>query len=66
MYTYNHAEAVGEGMKEGSFSKLFYDSLKEKMVSNVTSEIQTMVLNQFNNDKAVQKFQKAYPDLLDM
>ena len=66
MYTYNHAEAVGEGMKEGSFSKLFYDSLKEKMVSNVTSEIQTMVLNQFNNDKAVQKFQKAYQDLLDM
>lgn len=66
VYAYNHAEAVGDGMVEGSFSKMFYDSLKEKMVSNTTNEIQAMVLNQFNNDKAVQKFQKAYQDLLDM
>ena len=66
MYAYNHAEAVGETMVEGSFSKLFYDSLKDKMISNVTTEIQSMVLNQFNDDKAVQKFQKAYQDLLDM
>lgn len=66
MYTYNHAEAVGDSMVEGSFSNLFYNSLKEKMVSNTTTEIQSMVLNQFNNDKAVQKYQKAYQDLLDM
>ena len=66
MYNYNHAEAVGDSMVEGSFSNLFYNSLKDQMVSNVTTEIQSMVLNQFNNDKAVQKYQKAYQDLLDM
>lgn len=71
MYTYDHTDAVGDeetGKKpvEGSFSQLFYNSLKDQMVSNVTTEIQAMVLNQFNNDKAVQKFQKAYQDLLDM
>ena len=63
VYTYNHAEAVGDKAVEGSFSKLFYDSLKTQMVSGTTSEIQSVVLNQFNNDKAVQKFQKAYKDL---
>ncbi len=71
MYQYNHTEAVGDkenGIEpvEGSFSNLFYNSLKEQMVSNVTTEIQSMVLNQFNNDKAVQRNQKAYQDLLDM
>ena len=66
VYSYDHAQAVGASMVEGSFSKMFYDSLKDKMVSNTTSEIQSMVLNQFNNDQAVQKFQKAYQDLLDM
>lgn len=63
VYTYNHAEAVGDTAVEGSFSKLFYDSLKTEMISGTTSEIQSVVLNQFNNDKAVQKFEKAYRDL---
>lgn len=66
MYSYNHADAVGETMVEGSFSNLFYNSLKDTMIKNVTTEIQSMVLNQFNDDNAVKKNQKAYQDLLDM
>ncbi len=63
VYTYNHAEAVGDTAVEGSFSKLFYDALKTQMVSGTSSETQALVLNQFNNDKAVKKFEKVYRDL---
>lgn len=51
---------------EGSFSELFYESLKESMIGTATSELQNMVLNQFNNAKSVKKFQKTYQDLLDI
>lgn len=65
VYEYNHADAINEN-KKGTFSYLFYNSLKEQMVSNTTNEMQSIVLNQFNNDKAVTRYQKAYQDLLDM
>lgn len=51
---------------EGSFSELFYESLKETMTGSATSEIQNMVLNKFNNSKSVTKYQKRYQDLLDI
>ena len=67
VYEYNHEDAVGEKAEEkATFSYLFYNSLKEKMVSNTMNEEQAIVLNQFNNNKTVKKYQKAYQDLLDM
>ncbi|MBE5747313.1 MAG: hypothetical protein E7352_03960 [Clostridiales bacterium] len=71
VYDYNHVEAVGDSENgieavEGSFSKMFYDNLKAKTLSNVTSELEKLALNQFNNDKVVQKFPSVYQDLLSM
>lgn len=51
---------------EGSFSALYYESLKDKLKGQATSELQNMILNQYNTGKSVKKFQKAYQDLLDI
>ena len=59
---YNHAEKE----VEGTFSYFFYESLKESVVSNYTTEIQSGVLKEYNTDACVTKHQSRYQDLLDM
>ncbi|MBQ8394991.1 MAG: hypothetical protein IJX49_05400 [Clostridia bacterium] len=63
---YNHAEAVGENMIEGSFSNRFYESLKSSAASNYTNEVQSNVLNEYDNDSSVKRYEKRYKDLLEM
>lgn len=63
---YNHAEAVGETMVEGSFSNLFYESLKSTASSSYSSEIQNSVLNRYNNDDCVTLYKARYKDLLEL
>lgn len=62
---YDHNLATGPNKVEGSFSNLFYESLKDSMVSNATNEIQSMVLNQYDNETSVKRYKKVYEDLLD-
>jgi len=63
---YNHAEAVGETKVEGSFSNLFYESLKSSAASKYSSEKESDVLNTYNVEGSVTRYQETYQDLLDM
>ena len=63
---YNHAQAVGETKVEGSFSNMFYESLKTTTATTLTNEIQNNVLNKHNNDDSVTLFKARYKDLLTM
>ena len=63
---YNHAEAVGDAMVEGSFSNLFYESLKSTATTSYSNEIQNSVLNRYNNDKSVTLYKSRYKDLLEL
>lgn len=60
---YNHDEALN---KEGSFSNLFYESLKSSATSTYSSEIENSVLNRYNNDESVTLYTENYQDLLDL
>lgn len=51
---------------EGTFSYLFYESLKSTSASSYTSTVQNQLLNQYNNDNAVTLHTKAYQDLLEL
>ena len=60
---YNHTEALDV---EGSFSNLFYESLKSSATTSYSTEIQNSVLNQYNNDDSVTLYTENYQDLLDL
>ena len=57
---YNHAEA----QVEGTFSNLFYESLKSTVATSYSNEIQNSVLNRYNNDDSVTLYKSRYEDLL--
>ena len=63
---YNHAEAVGDAKVEGSFSNLFYESLKSTATTSYSNEIQNSVLNRYNNDDSVTLYKSRYKDLLSL
>ena len=50
---------------EGTFSNLFYESLKSSVSSSYTTTAQNDVLNRYKDD-AVSKYEKAYKDLLEL
>lgn len=52
--------------KEGTFSYLFYESLKSTSASSYTTSVQNDILNRYNDDNAVTRFEKAYKDLLEL
>ncbi len=49
-----------------SFEKLFYEWIKSKNIADISTKRQNEILKQFNIDKTVTKYQKAYQDLLDL
>lgn len=63
---YKHADAVGETKVEGSFSNLFYESLKASAASKKSSEKESEVLNTYNVATSVTRYEDAYKDLLEM
>ena len=63
---YSHAQATGDTKVEGSFSNLFYESLKTTAVSNYTSEIQSNILTQYDNEVSVKRYESRYKDLLQL
>ena len=52
--------------KEGTFSNLFYETIKEAAYNNYATEEQNRVIREFNVDECVTRFKKAYKDLLEM
>lgn len=55
-----------EAETEGTFSNLFYESLKATAAKNYSTEVQNSVLNRYNNDNNVTLFTSRYQDLLDL
>lgn len=51
---------------EGTFSNMFYESLKKSLANNHANETQNSVLNQYDNDDCVTRFKSRYKDLLEL
>lgn len=51
---------------EGTFSYLFYESLKATSATSYTTTVRAQIVNEYNNDKAVTLHTKAYEDLLEL
>lgn len=51
---------------EGTFENLFYEWVKDKKIAESQGTRQNAILTQFNINKTVKKYQKAYQDLLDL
>ena len=52
--------------KEGTFSNLFYETIKEAAYNNHATEEQNRVIKEYNVSDCVERFEKAYKDLLEM
>ena len=52
--------------KEGTFENLFYEWVKNNNLTDISSTRRTQILNDFNKDTTVTKYQKRYQDLLDL
>ncbi len=55
-----------EAETEGTFSNLFYESLKTSAGEKRTTDVQNDVLNRYNNDGSVTLFKDRYKDLLEL
>ena len=51
---------------EGTFSQLFYESMKKAAYTNYATEIQKRVLIEYNTEACVERNEKAYKDLLEL
>lgn len=61
---YDHAQATGDAKVEGSFSNMFYESLKATSATNHATAMQNTVLNKHKD--AVTLYTKRYQDLLEL
>ncbi len=59
---YNHEEKD----TKGTFSNLYYESLKSSVVNQYTAEKEKSVLKEYNTEKSVTKFESRYKDLMEM
>ena len=65
--TYDNLDWSAENVKkEGTFENLFYEWIKGNDMSDISSTRRTVILNDFNKDTTVTKYQKRYQDLLDL
>ncbi len=51
---------------EGTFSYIFYEYLKQDAISSYTSDVQSIIFNDYDNDTCVTRYEKRYKDLLEM
>ncbi|MBE7077329.1 MAG: hypothetical protein E7377_01340 [Clostridiales bacterium] len=51
---------------EGTFSNLFYESMKESAYTNYATEEQNRLLIEYDHEDCVTRFPKAYKDLLEL
>ena len=61
---YNHAERE----TEGTFSNLYYETMKEAAFSSYATETQTRLIREYDNETTgcVERIEKNYKDLLEM
>lgn len=52
--------------KEGTFENLFFEWVKSSDLTDVSTTRRTKILNEFNKDTTVTKYQNRYQDLLDL
>lgn len=52
--------------KEGTFENLFYERVKSKNISNISTTRSTQIIKEFKSDSTVTKWQARYQDLLDI
>ncbi|MBQ8374095.1 MAG: hypothetical protein IJX98_00785 [Clostridia bacterium] len=57
---------TGEMAKEGTFSYLYAEAMKEQYSSEYANTVQSQLITQFDNDDCVTRFTSAYQDLLDL
>lgn len=60
---FNYAEILGEN---NTFSKMYYESLKATAIADETNAIQGRVLNNYDNDDSVTRYESRYKDLLNL
>lgn len=59
LYSFNYADIE----KEGTFSYYFYEALKASTSGTSTSATETSIINTYNNDSCVERFESRYADL---
>lgn len=59
LYTFNYDDIE----TEGTFSYYFYEALKSSTSGTSASAVQTKVINSYNNDTCVERFESRYEDL---
>ena len=52
--------------EEGTFENLFYEWVKSDNLTDISTKRKTEILNDYNSDSTVTKYQKRYQDLLDL
>ncbi|MDE7439412.1 MAG: hypothetical protein K2N23_02775 [Clostridia bacterium] len=52
--------------EEGTFINLFYEWVKSNNLTNISTKRRTQIINEFNKDTTVTKYQNRYQDLLDI
>jgi hypothetical protein len=60
---FNYNEISGEN---NTFSKMYYESLKATAIADETNAIQGRVLNNYDNDDSVTRYESRYKDLLNL
>ena len=60
-YTFNYDEIT----EEGTFSNLYYEALKASNLSSYSSDRRTTIINTYDNDDCVTRYEKRYQDLLE-
>ncbi len=64
--TYKNLDWVNNVKVEGTFENLFFEWIKGNDLSDISTTQRTKILNDFNKDTTVTKYQKRYQDLLDL
>lgn len=62
-YTPDWANNIGT---EGTFENLFYEWFKNDALADISTKRREKIINDFNKDSTVTKYQKRYQDLLDL
>ena len=57
---------VDECDDEGTFSYLFYEAVKKESETSYTNKVQSSILEEYNNDNCVKRYEKRYEDLLNL